>query len=160
METLYRDTFLAIVKKNLRTINHIIQSQTHHDLTTWRDSGDGWTALEVLCHIADYDEIFYTRAVSMIEQDKPTFVGHDHEAMAIDKQYNAQNPADVLARLNTSRTRFIAFFEGLTDEQFLREGIHPEYGQWWVQRSLSQLAYHDSNHIEQMTRTLAEKQTK
>jgi uncharacterized damage-inducible protein DinB len=158
MEQLYRDTFLAIVKKNIAILNHIFHELPEADAKHWRDGAEGWTSLEVLCHIADYDEIFYNRVILMLEQDNPPLPGYDHEALAIERHYNEQSLASVLERLNASRERFIALFASLTEEQFVRTGIHPEYGTWWVERSLSQLAYHDSNHIEQITRIIRNKE--
>ncbi|MCU0480643.1 MAG: DinB family protein [Anaerolineae bacterium] len=154
---LVRKAHIALMSNTLKTLNNILSDVSQHDATTYRDSGDGWTVLEVLCHLRDYDVIFHERATRILNEDKPTFVPRDHEALVIENAYNQQNLQAALAELNASRANFIAFFESLTPEQWERAGIHPEYGDFPMTRSAMQVGTHDANHIEQITRILKEK---
>ncbi len=154
---LIRKAHITLMSNTLKILNAILAPLSQQEATIYRDGGDGWTVLEVLCHLRDFDLIFYERAKSVIEQDNPTFVPRDHEAMVIENNYNGQNLKQVLADLNTSRAQFIAFFESLTPEQWERAGIHPEYGDFPLTRSVLQVGTHDVNHIEQITRILHEK---
>lgn len=153
----HRERYLSIAKKTIATLNNVMNNISAEDAHAWRDGGKGWTLTEVLCHLRDYDVIFLNRAKSMLDGSKPSFVYYNHEQMVIDNHYNEQNISDVLAALNTSRAEMITFFDGLTTDQFALEGTHPEYGAWTVMRSLAQVAFHDSNHIEQITRIILEK---
>ncbi len=152
-----RKAHIALMSNSLKILNTLVSDISQKDATTYRDSGDGWTVLEVLCHLRDYDEIFYQRANQILNEDNPTFVPRDHEALVIENAYNSQNLQSVLAELNTTRARFIAFFESLTPEQWDRNGFHPEYGEFPMTRSAMQVGTHDVNHIEQITRILKEK---
>jgi len=154
---LVRKAHITLMSNTLKTLNNILADVSQHDATTYRDSGDGWTVLEVLCHLRDYDVIFHERAASILNEDTPTFVPRDHEALVIENAYNSQNLQAVLAELNASRANFIAFFESLTPEQWERKGFHPEYGEFPMTRSAMQVGTHDANHIEQITRILKEK---
>jgi hypothetical protein len=153
----FRRRYLNLIKNTCRTYGNIVSAISTADATTWRDGGDGWTALEVLCHVADFDEFFYGRAVMMLEQDYPNLPAYDHEALAIERAYNRQDKAVVYARLLESRTRFVALFETLSDEQWNRAGIHPERGHFTLLDALIQVGTHDVTHLEQMTRILAER---
>lgn len=154
---LIRKAHITLMSNTLKILNTLLETVSQEEATIYRDGGDGWTVLEVLCHLRDYDVIFYERAKSIIQQDNPTFVPRDHEAMVIEKNYNGQNLKQVLADLNTSRPAFITFFESLTPEQWERGGIHPEYGDFPITRSCMQVGTHDVTHIEQITRILREK---
>lgn len=150
----HRERYLAIAKSTINTFVHLNTIATHEALTTLRDGADGWTPLEILCHLRDFDEIFYARAKSMIEQDNPTFVAYDHEAMVTERAYNTQDPNQVVLSFRRHRAEFIAFFESLSEEQWARSGTHPERGHFTMLDAVAQVATHDINHIEQMVRVL------
>jgi hypothetical protein len=142
-------------------LEHIFANVTQEDAMTYRDLNDGdkgWTALEVLCHLRDFDTIFYTRAVMMIEQDYPRLPAYDHEAMAIERQYNGQDVRQVCAEFRASRERTREFFKSLTPEQWERAGIHPESGHFTMTNAVLQVAGHDVNHLEQITRILMQRE--
>ncbi len=149
--------YLSLMTNTCRTYGNIIKQISASDATTWRDSGDGWTALETLCHVADFDEFFHGRAVMMREQMNPQLPAYDHDALVIERAYNQQDKDVVMARLLKSRTRFIDFFQGLTAEQWYRAGIHPERGYFTLLDALIQVGTHDVTHLEQITRIIAER---
>jgi len=143
---------------SLHTLGNILEITTQADATTFRDSGDGWTVLEVLGHLKDFDRIFYDRAVMMCDDDHPQLPAFDHDALVAAGDFNAQHKADVYTALRTSRLAFIDFFKGLTDVQWARTGVHPERGTFSLTDALVQVVMHDIDHTEQMTRILAERQ--
>ena len=139
-------------------LQHIMARVDGATVTTLRDPDDGakgWTTLEVLCHLRDYDAIFYQRAQMMAAGGTPDLPGYDHEALATERRYNEQDPATVLAALVESRARFVAFFRDLTPEQWQATGIHPERGLFTMTDAAMQVGLHDVLHIEQITRILA-----
>ena len=153
-----RRQHIAALRYTLATLDHIITMTPQTDATTFRDSGDGWTVLEVLGHLMDFDQIFYDRAVMIRDEDNPTLPAFDHDALVEQGKFNARAKADVYATLRQSRLQFIDFFDALTDEQWARTGIHPERGPFSLTDALLQVVMHDTNHIEQITRILAEQQ--
>ena len=154
-EALHRERYLKIIGKTTQTLHNVMRNVSPAQARALRDGASGWTALEVLCHLADFDEIFYDRAVQIRDTDEPALQPRDHEQMVIDGNYNAQELDTVLAQLQTSRKRYIAFFEALTEDQWQRAGIHPERGRFTLTDALAQVATHDNDHIEQLTRILA-----
>lgn len=154
-EAQHRERYLKIVGKTTQTLGNIMRHVSPAQASTLRDGADGWTILEVLCHLRDFDQIFYDRAVQIRDTDEPALQPRDHEQMVMDGNYNAQDLADVLATLQASRQRYLAFFEGLAEDQWQRAGIHPERGRFTLADALAQVATHDSDHIEQLTRILA-----
>ena len=158
MQTIRRIA-LSMMRKTLMTIDNIIAPVSPQTATTYRDSGDGWTVLETLCHIRDFDGFFYGRALMMLEQPTPQLPAYDHDALAIERRYNEQNLRAVLEDLKASRERFITFFEGLSDEEWERDGIHPERGYFTMTDAAMQVVTHDIAHTEQITKILRENLT-
>ena len=148
------------LRDSIKMIDHFIHLHLEDGLTIYRDGGDGWTVLEVLCHLRDYDRIFLNRARQILSEDQPLLVNYDHEALAIENRYNEQSVEAVLQDLMTSRFEMASLFEGLTEEaDWHRYGTHPEVGHWSIFNQLLQVNAHDIDHMEQMTRILLEKRT-
>lgn len=154
-----RSRHLFLIETTCQIYGHVLSTITQEQAQTWRDPNDapnGWTVLEVLGHVADFDVFFYERAVMMRDQDYPALPAYDHNALAIERAYNAQDVRAVYARFVESRARFIEFFKQLSDEQWERAGVHPERGHFTIWDALMQISTHDTRHLEQMTRIIAE----
>ncbi|MEM6284178.1 MAG: DinB family protein [Chloroflexota bacterium] len=157
--TQVRKRNIALIDKlSVRAIGHIMAEITQEEATTYRDSGDGWTVMEVVGHLLDADRVFLSRAKMILAQDHPDLPVFDHEQDVIDGQYNAQDKDAVFAQLAAHRAQFAAWFRELTDEQWERSGTHPERDYpFTLTDALMQVALHDNIHLEQITRILAEK---
>ncbi len=156
-----RHKHIKLMRYNIETVDHLISSISAEDATSWRDSGDGWTVLEVLCHLRDFDRFFRQRVELMLAEDNPQLPAFDHEQIAIDGRYNEQDIDVVMIEFSAERAIFVQLFYDLfeTPEAWSRPGIHPEAGDWTIFDSLLQVGHHDANHIEQMTRIMKEKKT-
>jgi len=145
---------IALMQKTADTVGHILKNVTAEQATSLRDGPEGWTILEILCHLRDFDIIFRDRAQMMLDQDTPELPAYDHEAMAVDKQYNEENFAYAFDGYQQSREETVAFFEALTPEQWERAGVHPERGAFSMRDAVMQVSHHDIDHTEQITRLL------
>lgn len=143
------------MRLTLKTLGHIVASLADEKARSLRDGADGWSIMEIVCHLRDFDDIFYQRAQMMLAQDHPQLPAYDHEAMAIERDYQADSLTDAYADLLVSRARFVDFFKGLTAEQWARGGIHPERDSFSMTDAAMQVPLHDLDHIEQITRVLA-----
>ena len=156
-----RNGQIRLIQNSVKVYGHILRTITQEQAASWRDQNDapnGWSVLEVLAHVADFDGFFYHRAQMMLEQDYPQLPAYDHNVLAIELAYNQQDKDEVYARLVESRVRFVEFFENLSDDQWGRAGVHPERGHFTLLDALVQVATHDTTHLEQMTRIIAEAQ--
>jgi uncharacterized damage-inducible protein DinB len=154
--TKIRKRHIALMQKTLVVLGNILKNVSHEQATTVRDGETGWTVLETVCHLRDYDEFYYQRAKLIIEEEYPTLPAYDQEALAVERKYNEQNLAQVYAELVKSREQFVDFFHNLTNEQWEHAGLHPEDGHFTMTDAVMQVSRHDLNHIEQITRILAE----
>ena len=110
-----------------------------------------------MCHLRDFDMFFYGRAEMMLALENPILPAYDHEALAIELKYNEEYLFEVYESLKAHREKFAQFFEGLQGEQWGHTGQHPERESFEMLDSLMQVGLHDNDHIEQMTRIIAEK---
>ena len=154
---LVRQRHIKLMEKSCVTLGHLIRNLSLEEATTWRDSGDGWTVTEVMCHLRDFDLFFLHRARMMVAEAHPVLPGYDHEALAIEGKYNEQNLFEVYASLQTSRAEAVAFFRGLMAEQWERTGVHPERDSFDMTDAVMQFGLHDNDHMEQIARIIAEK---
>lgn len=157
LTNIIRSRHIRMMGHTLQILQHIFRDVTQEEATTLRDGPDGWSLLEILCHLRDFDVIFYTRAAMMAEQDNPHLPGYDHLALVEERRYNEQNLHEVLEALAASRARFISFFEGLTPEQWERGGLHAERGFINLTDAVVQVGTHEVDHIEQITRVLKQR---
>jgi hypothetical protein len=150
-----RKRHIWLMKTTCKILDNVLQEVTQEQATTLRDGPDGWSVVEVVCHLRDFDGFFHHRAIMMLEQDQPTLPGYDHEALAVEGNYNSEQLTEALAALKSSRQRFIDFFKSLTEEQWERTAIHPEREYFNMTEAVIQVGLHDVTHIEQITRILA-----
>ena len=115
-----------------------------------RPSPDDWSVLEVCCHLRDDAEIEGVRVRRLVEEDEPTLVPYDQEALARERDYQG----DDIRRVRTALRAFwggLAYqLEGLTDEQWERAGTHPEQGRLTVRSRAEGALEHGQAHIEQL----------
>jgi DinB superfamily len=149
-----RRRHINLMHKTAEILGHLLRGVTQEQAVILRDGPEGWTVLEVLCHLRDFDTIFRQRAQMMVDQQQPALPAYDHEAMVLEKQYAAEDLAYVYDEFRLSRQQTCAFFEALTTEQWERAGIHPERGHFSMTDAVIQVGHHDIDHIEQIARIL------
>jgi len=154
--TQIRKRHIFLMQRSYDIIGHVLKNVPQTQAATLRDGPEGWTVLEVLGHLRDFDTFFYDRAVMMLSQDYPDLPAYDHESLAIERNYNGHDLGEMVAALGESRQRFVAFFKGLTEEQWARAGVHPERGHFTMTDAVMQVGLHDVTHLEQITRILAQ----
>lgn len=137
-------------------LGHILKNISEEQAHDLRDGPEGWSIIEIVCHLRDFDIFFYKRAKQMLEEDHPQLPGYDHEAIAIERNYQDEELAYAYYDLKQSRDKFVEFFHDLTDEQWERTGIHPERDSFTMTDAVQQVGLHDITHIEQITRILEE----
>lgn len=151
-----RDKHIQMLEKTLQTWHSLFKHVSQETATTLRDGADGWTSLEILCHVREYDLIFLQRGQSVLGGEKPTFAVYDVDALARERGYNHRSIMQALGEIDESRAALLVFYRGIADDQWEMTGVHPNYGEQTLLRMLVQAAHHNIDHIEQMTRVLAQ----
>jgi len=150
---------IRLMQDTLKLLGVLVRPLAPEAATTLRDPNDGakgWTVTEVVCHLRDYDSIFYERAVMIREQTYPTLPIYDHVQLVTERNYNGQSVQTVYAELVDSWQRFVRFFQELSEAEFNRAGVHRERGSFTLNDALIQVGLHDALHMEQIARIIAQ----
>lgn len=145
---------LEQLAKAVKTIELIVANCSPEVARTARDGGDGWTVVEVMGHLRDFEAVFLERARLTLEQEMPDLPFPDPVKMVVDRAYNDDDLMESLETWAASRREFLALLGGVADEDWERPANHPTRGPFTLTDQLFLTVWHDLNHIEQMAKIL------
>ena len=152
MSAITPERYLLGLRKTPVLLNAILRGVSQEQARQCTDGPDGWTVIETMAHIRDYDELSVKRVQIILEQDKPTLSGLDMQANT--RRRDSVTLADEFNAYLESRKRLIARLSSLSAEQWERSSIHPSYGEMSLLELTVSMLWHDVNHIEQIARSL------
>lgn len=147
--------FISSLEKSALILDGVLKNVTQTQAETITDGPDGWNITEIVCHLRDFEEIFFQRAKRIQTEENPTLIPVDHEKLAIESAYAKQNLTEVLGQFHAKRAEFIAWLRNVPESDWQRTGIHPEFGSYTLLEQAMQNALHTIDHIEQLVHTLA-----
>lgn len=154
MPILNRDKALRSLRKDRELLSMLLDGVSQEEALSRRDGADGWNAVEIMCHLADFESIFFDRARTMLVQDNPRFTKVDQLALVETNRYSEQDLGATWRRWTREREAFIDWLESLEDEALERAGIHPETGAMTILQLAINTVLHDIDHLEQLGRVL------
>ena len=129
----------------------LVSSLTDEELRR-RPQPDEWSAIEVVCHLADTDERALARLRRMLDEDNPFLPGYDQDELARIGRYIERNLAEELDRFERSREDHVRELGWLEDDGWRRPGVHGEQGPMTVELYESHCAGEDADHLAQIAR--------
>jgi hypothetical protein len=117
-----------------------------------RPAADGWTARQVVHHLADSEMTSAIRLRKLLAEDNPVIQGYDEEEFARRLFYNDRPIEASLAALKASRDTTAEIVARLSEEQWNRSGTHSESGAYGVETWLEIYAAHAHDHAGQIRR--------
>jgi DinB family protein len=136
-----------------------------------RPEATSWAAKEIICHLRDTEEMFLLRLEAIAAVDEPLIAaaGMGARMLALkpdgqpaapdrwaeDRQYLRNGAAEALATFRRLREGTLAHVASLSPEQWQRGGLHPRRGRLTVEDFVTDMAWHDDNHLAQLRRALA-----
>ena len=154
MSDFVRSRLIRGLKQNATVLEGILLGVSQADAAGSTDGPDGWSVLQIVCHLRDLEEIFNQRVALILAGGNPAYPRIDVEALARERDYAGQDLRAAEAELRAHRRRFVATLERLTPDQWEMTGVHPVYGPQDVERLVFQTAFHDVDHLDQITRCL------
>ena len=143
---------LALTADQLRTA--IADSAAH--VLARRPAPQAWAPVEVVCHLRDTEEWFLLRCRWALAMDEPAFPRNNPDRWASERQYLRNDAREALDAFARWRAESLALFETLSEAAWNRGGVHTDSrGRRTVDQFLSVMAWHDDNHLDQLTRALA-----
>jgi DinB superfamily len=120
-----------------------------------RPDAKSWAAKEVVCHVRDTEEVFGARIEQILAMDvDPKLVVTNPDRWAEERQYLTNDVGKALAAFRQRRVETLGTFGKLTPAQWEKGGTHPVNGRITLDGFLSIMAWHDDNHLDQLTRAL------
>lgn len=118
----------------------------------YRDGG--WTARQVIHHVADSHMNAFVRFRLALTEDKPTIKPYNETEWAKLADCS-MDPAVSVQILDGLHQRWAVMLDAMRDDDFTREAIHPEHGPRSVDWFLQLYAWHGRHHIGHITLTHA-----
>jgi len=111
-----------------------------------------WSACEIIHHLADSEMRAALRLRQILAEDRPLIQSYDQEAYAARLNYNTRDIAPALDAFRAARSTTAQLLAHLTDEDWAREGTHPEHGRYTADNWLEIYAAHARDHAAQIRR--------
>ena len=159
MKGLPSEWLIAGLENSARILEHVLAEVTQERARTIRDGAAGWSVLEIICHLRDYQAIFAGRIARMLDEDNPSFVAYDEAArlaMVIENDYANQDLRRVFADYCATRRQLVERLSSLSEAQWAREGSFAADDQVDIWMVAAHTLLHDGIHTEQIARILRE----
>jgi uncharacterized damage-inducible protein DinB len=119
--------------------------------TPYRDGG--WTLRQTVHHIADsHINSFCRFKLALTEDESPTIRPYYEDRWA--ELADSNMPVDVSLKIVEGiHSRWTSLLESMSDDDFKREFVHPETGNWTLEKVLALYAWHSLHHTAHITST-------
>jgi len=117
-----------------------------------RPATDGWTARQVVHHLADSEMTAALRLRKLIAEPHPIIWGYDEARFAQSLWYESRPIEPSLLAFRAARESTATILQNLLESDWTRLGWHTESGPYSVQTWLEIYAAHGHEHAEQINR--------
>ncbi len=124
-----------------------------------RGGDEGWSVVEIVCHLRDNEERVLERMRLMRDEVDPFIATYDQEQWARERNYAADNLREALAAWTRFRASHIAELAALTPAEWERSGQHQERGRITIGSQTLRVVCHDAIHAAQLARQLRQTST-
>jgi hypothetical protein len=132
----------------------LLRDVTQEQAQVARGGDEGWSVVEVICHLRDAEERGLERMRAMRDQDEPLLPWYDQEQWSRDRNYAAADLRAALAAFLRFRAQHIAELAALPPAAWERAGLHEEQGRITITTHTLHLVSHDFIHAAQIARQL------
>lgn len=157
MKGMPNDWLIEGLDKSYQILVLILEGVSQEQAQSISDGPEGWNVLEILCHLRDYQEIFFERIKQILDEDNPTFRLYEENArlaMVVENEYANQDLRHVLGNYCSTRRELIDCLSPLQDEQWERVGSFAVDDEVDLAMPVVHVLLHDADHIEQIARVL------
>jgi len=111
-----------------------------------------WSAKEIVHHLADSETTSAIRLRRLLVEDSPVIQGYDQDAFAVRLRYNEREMPPALEAFRSARETTVQLLRLMSDDDWVREGVHTENGKYTPEIWLTIYAAHAHNHAAQIKR--------
>jgi hypothetical protein len=138
------------------TLASLLEGIGQEQAQSAKGGDEGWSVVEVVCHLRDAEEFALKRNTLMRNQENPDIAPYDQEQLAIERRYADQDLRQVLAAFIRLRLEHISLLENLPGEAWERPGQHREAGRITIFNHTLHMVCHDAIHCAQIAQQLAD----
>jgi len=140
-------------------LKHLVRGLTAKQLK-WKPEPSKWSIAEILAHLADAELVVGWRMRSVVGENGVTLQPFDQNVWASVFQYGKRDVKRSLETFRVLRENNLAMLKEIPRESWDNYGMHLERGRETVAHLVRMLAGHDTNHILQIERIVAQLKTK
>jgi len=137
------------------TLSALLRGVSIERARSARGGDEGWSVVEVLCHLRDAEARSLERMRALRDAEEPRIAGYDQEAWAQERHYADDDHLAALAAFIRFRIQHVAELAALSPAQWERAGYHEEQGRVTVLNHTVHMVSHDAQHQAQLARQLA-----
>ena len=153
MDRSTRQAMIGQYKRGDQEVADAIAGATETELDA-RPAPDKWTAREIVHHLADSEMTSAIRMRNLIATDNVAIAGYDQEVFARRLHYDRPIAAS-LAAFKAARETTAEILDRLNEDDWKREGTHPEHGRYGMDTWLGIYSVHAHDHANQIRRARA-----
>lgn len=145
------------LQKSAQILALVMAGVTQEQAQRIKDGDGGWSVLEIVCHLRDYQDIFAERIRRMLEEERPQFRLYDEKArlaLVIENDYANQDLRAVFDSYRAKRRWLIERLASASENQWRREGSFAVDDVVDVEMAVVHTLLHDADHTEQIARIL------
>ena len=137
-----------------RELRAAVAGMTREQLTA-RPVPGKMSALEVVCHLADFDPILADRIKRVLAEDNPTLLGADENRFKAALAYHERELEEELTIIDKTRSQLARILRTHPDAVLSRTGQHNERGPLTLERLLTITINHIPHHVKFIHETRA-----
>jgi len=126
----------------------------------WRPEPAKWSIAEIVAHLADTEIVASWRMRSVIGENGITIQPFDQDAWASAFQYNKRDAKRSMEIFRVLRENNLALLREISRETWDNYGMHLERGKETIAHLVRMFAGHDTNHVLQVERIVAQLKVK
>lgn len=138
-------TSLNQYENGAESLRNAIAGLNDRQLRTAAPPGN-WSAMQIVCHIADFEIVYADRVKRVLVEDRPTMFGGDPDQFAARLCYHERDLEEELAVIATLRKQVARILRTATAADFERVGIHSVDGPLTLATLLKRIAGHIPHH--------------
>jgi hypothetical protein len=148
-----RDTLIDTLEQYPARIQSIVADASEAELRKAGPSG-GPGAVETVCFMRDFEELFLERLTRMLDEDDPRLTRVEDSLWPIERDYVHQDPLETLHDFIDYRRQVVELLEDLPINAWERTGRHPSLGQLTVRQYAERVVERDRDLERQLLSAL------
>ena len=145
---------LDALRATPEVLEALLDGCTQEQATAARGGDEGWSVVEVVCHLRDAEEQALSRMRLMRDTTHPVIVAYDQERWARERNYTEAFLREALAAFNRFRAQHVTELAQLSPQEWEHSGQHEEQGTITISSHTLHIVSHDALHAAQIARQL------